>query len=376
MKILQVTSVPITYPGGMERVILELSKKLVIRGHEVTVLQTNFYDEKKDYPKEVVIDGVRIITCKNDYSLGGLGYSGEFKQELKKIWKSFDVIHIHGHGRFTSNYSLSYLKGKKPLIYTAHGFFHSGKNSFAKKLYNSLFARRLNNASFCTALTELEEEEYVKLGVDKKKIKILPNWIDLEYYKRIPVDRSDFLKRHGLDPKKKTLVFVGRVHESKGIHYVIDAIKDLEVNFLIVGGDSGYLEAIKDKVKETKQENKIKFYGPAVPAQLKEIYSACDFLVLFSEWEGFGLVILEAMAYGLPVVVSDKGALPLLVSDGKNGMVAKFRDVKNLREKIERIVSDKKLAQKISKNEISFVKEFDSKSVIKKYEQMYEQAKK
>jgi len=367
MKILQISSVPVTYSGGTERVVLNLSKELS-KKHEVTVLQTNLYEEGKPFKRVSKIGRVKVITCRNDFFAGGFGYSGEFKRVLKKIYRDFDVVHIHGHGRFTSTYALRLIGRRKPIIYTAHGFFHSSRGGKIKKAFDFLFRFLVNRARFLTALTPLEKRKYLELGAKKEKIKIIPNWIDLKRFEGGRKIKLPFSNRFPV------LLYVGRIHESKGLGYVVRAIKDLDVNLFIVGRDGGYRDELEKTVRALGLDQKVKFGGEVSGEELVKIYRSSDFFVLFSEWEGFGIVVLEAMASGLPVIVSDRGALPMLIKERETGLIAKFRDVGDLKEKINLLLKDKNLVVKIQKNGKEFVKRFDSKKIIKQYEELYKEA--
>ena len=371
MKILQISSVPINYSGGAEKVIRDSSKELV-KKNEVTVLQTNLYIQEKKSSIEIKND-IKIITCKNDYFFGGMGYSKEFKKKLKKIWKSYDVVHIHGHGRFTSLYSLWFLKNKLPIVYTPHGFFHTKKAAFIKRIHDFFFYKLIKQSKFCIALTRLEKEKFLDIGVDKNSIVVIPNFIKLKEFK-LKKNRVKFLKSLGLDSKRKTILCLGRVHESKGLDYVVDAIKDLDVNLIIAGKDAGLADKLKEKVKMLDLENKVKIIGEVSNKKKLQCYANSDVFVLFSEWEGFGIVMIEAMASGLPVIVSDRGPLPDIVKDGENGLVARFRDVGELEKKIKMLVGDKKIYNKIKKNEVNFVKQFDTKKIVRQIEELYEKA--
>jgi len=240
MKILQISSARVQYPGGTERAVLEISKRLSKR-HEVTILQTNLYEEDQEFERLSEIKNLKIITCKNEFFLGGFGYSKDFKEVLKKIYRGFDIIHIHGHGRFTSDFALRFLNGKKPLIYTAYGFFHTKKHKIMKEAYN-LFFKHLKKNFLCTALTEIEYNQYRELKIPKDKIKILPIGID---FKKLQIK-----KKHNFFENKRYLIYVGRIHKSKGIQHILKAIEGQNLNLLIVGKDAGYKDEIKRLIKK------------------------------------------------------------------------------------------------------------------------------
>jgi len=365
MKILQISSAKVTYPGGTEKVVLELSEELS-KKHEVTILQTNLYEENSKFEKISKIGKVNVITCKNDYFLGGFGYSKEFKNILKKIWKDYDLIHVHGHGRFTTDHTIRFIKRRKPLIYTAHGFFHSSKSGKIKEFYNCLFKKILNNISYFTALTELEKKQYVKLGAREDKIKIIPNWIHLNKFK---VKKN---KKHSKN--KKILLYVGGIRESKGLQYVCKAIKNLDVQFLIVGKDVGYKKELQKQIKELNISDKIKFLGAISDKNLLKIFSIADAFILFSEWEGFGITLLESMAAQVPIIGSDRGAIPYLIKDGKTGLITKFKNVEELTANIQKILSNDDLRKSIIKNSSKYVKNFNYKEIIGNYEELYKNA--
>jgi len=369
MKILHISSAKITYPGGTEKVIWELAKRQA-KKNKVTILQTNLYEENIPFEEEIIKERVKIITKKNNFFLGGFGYSLNFMKELKKIWHNYDIIHIHGHGRFTSNYAMGFLKNKKPFIYSGQGFFHTKKNNFFKKFYDFLYKNRLKKASFCTALTPIEKDTLIKMGVKEDKIKIIPGGVDLKLFK-IKINKDEVKKRY-LDKKylnKKILLHLNRVHESKGIQHVINAIKDLDVVFLIAGKDAGYLEQLKKQVMELQIADKVKFLGMVSEKEKVELYKIADIFMLFSDWEGFGIVAIEAMAGGNPVIGSDKGSLPLIIKNRATGFIAKNEE--ELKEKINMLIGDKTLRERLSKNAKNFAKDFDWEEIVKKELNLY-----
>ena len=341
MKILQIASAPVSYPGGTEKIILEISKKLS-KKNEVTILQTTLYEPKKT-TGTLYKEKIKIITCKNDYFLRGYGYSKEFVKKLEKIWEIYDVINIHGYGRFTSDFALKFLKNKKPLIFTADGFFHSKKAAFFKKIHNKIKGNLIKNAGLCTALTELEKKEYIRRGIKTDKIKVIPGGVDVNEFE---VKASNALKKKHSN-RKKILLYVGRIHETKGLRHVVRAIKDLDVTFLIAGKDEGYKKELEGLVEKLGIKNKVKFLGFIDDALLPKIFSIADIFILFSEWEGFGIVVIEAMAAGKPVIVSDRGSLPFIVKDEKEGFIVPFGNERLLKEKIKHLLENKVKAREM-----------------------------
>jgi len=369
MKILHISSARVTYPGGTERVLWEIATRQA-KIHSVTILQTNLYEEGKKIIEEEERENIRIITCQNSHFLGGFGYSPEFKKKLKEIWKEFDIIHIHGHGRFTSIYALGFLNGKKPIIYSAQGFFHDKKHYYFKKIYDIIFTPRLRKANFCTALTKLEKIKLESMKVSPKKIKIIPGGIN---FKKIQIKKSKTeLRKKILDKNeinKKIILYVGRIHQSKGIHKVIEAIKNIDnILFLIVGKDAGYLNNLQEIVKNFKLEEKVKFIGAVDDNRLLELYNLADIFALYSDWEGFGLVIIEAMAAGVPAIVSNNGSLPTLVKNNFNGIVAK--NLEELRSGIIKLMDDKK-RKILEKNSREFARKFDWDNIVKQHLNIY-----
>jgi len=371
MKILNISSARVQYPGGTEKLVWELSKYMVKQGHEVTILQTDLYEKGYKWKAVERKEGIDIITCRNDRFIRGFGYSKEFKEKLKEIWKGFDIIHIYGHGRFTSEYALRFIKNKKPIVYSACGFFHNKKHSFAKKLYDRFFRRSAKHIDFCTGLTGIENKRYGQLGVRENKRGVVPAWIDLKKFKKRKINKEKLRRKYGIE-KKKTLLYVGRIHKSKGLQYIVEAVKNLDVNFLIVGRDADFSVVLKEKIKEYGIGDRVKLLGGLDDKDLLETYSLADAFILFSNWEGFGIVVLEAMATGLPVIVSDRGSLPTLIKPRENGIVVKYPNVNELKENIQLLFKDKKLEKKIKNNSKSFVKNFEYSRVAKQYEKIYE----
>ena len=371
MKILQITSSFYPIIGGQEKVVLETAKGFVRNGHDVTILTTDLFCEDKDLPSEEIMEGVKVVRLKNKYSLKGYGYSSGAIKWLKENGKNYDIAHSHGYNRFLSEYALFYFRKKIPTVFSAHGFIHTKKNYFFKILHDLTIGKFVRYADKCTALTELDYNGYSSLGVSKERIIDLPNGVDVKKY-----DHPN--KKHIASLKKKfglngrTLLYTGRIHKSKGLNYVLEAIKDLDCKFLIVGQDAGYKEELVKLSKELGVEDKVVFAGCLPDDEFIASYYASDIFVLFSEWEGFGIVAIEAMASGKPLVVSDRGSLPFVVEDGKTGYVVPFENVDALKDKLILLLDDPKKRKSMGGAGKNNSKQYSWDSIITVLSKVYE----
>ena len=275
MNILHITSSYYPVLGGQEKVVYEISKEMVKKGHNVTILTTDLYCEEKNLPKEEIIEGIKIKRFKNDFFLRGFGYSSSAIKWLKENWKFYDVIHSHGYNRFLSEYSIFYLKNKKPTIFTPHGFIHTKKNYLFKKIHDWTIGKWINNATFCTALTKMDFKDYKKLGVKEEKIIEIPNGVNIKKFSQFNKQEVKNLKKK-YNLSKKIILYVGRLHISKGIQYVLEVIKDLNVQFVIAGKDYGYKKILKEKISTLNIANKVIFIDQMEEKQLINLYQSCD----------------------------------------------------------------------------------------------------
>lgn len=370
MKILQITSSFLPVVGGMEKVVLEISKGLVKKGHEVTVLTTDLYSNSSFFSEEN-LDDIKIVRFKNKYNFGGYGYCPEAMTWLKKNFQNYDVVHSHGYNRYLSEFAISYLFKKIPTVFSPHGFIHTKKHIFAKKIHDWLIGWKIRKANICTMLTKLDLNDYDRLGVDLEKIVELPNGVDTKKYNQLDVKRIKSLKKK-YELNKNILLYVGRIHKSKGLQYVIKAIKDLDCKLLIVGPDGGFKKELVKQIKDEKMKEKIVFSGKISDEDLIASYHASDVFVLFSEWEGFGLVVIEAMAAGKPVIASDRGSLPFLISEGKNGFIVPFQNVDLLKKKITFLFRNKDKGKSMGLFGKRFIRKYDWEEITRQTLIIYE----
>ncbi len=174
--------------------------------------------------------------------------------------------------------------------------------------------------------------------------------------------------------ERKTVLFVGRLAEKKGIEYLIEAVRNIDAKVVIVGEGP-----LREKLvnQASGLGDKVEFYGAKQHAELAKIYASADIFVAPSvtakdgDKEGMPTTIMEAMASGIPVVASDSGGISEIVKDGENGFLVGERDVAGLREKISLLLGDADLREKLGRNARLTAEEYDYTNIAGKYAQLF-----
>lgn len=376
MKILCV--IPSYYPafkyGGPIASVHNLNKALVKKGIDVTVYTTNVgLKDKVLVNQEVNIDGVKIIYFDFFRIFEFVGQTGwqfslSLTKALKKNIKNFDLIYISAVWNYPTAISAHYCrKYDKPYIIAPRGIFYPytfNKKIWKKWPYYKLITKRdLERAS---AIHYTAKDEFDKghsfLELKNKNIIIVPNGVDLSEFVNLP-KRENLRNRYPELKNKKVILFLSRLDWKKGLDvlakaYGIIARKRKDAHLLIVGDGQ---ESFKDKIKKWFQDEDVldrtTFTGMLTGKEKLEAYSGSDIFTLPSHSESFGMVIVEAIACGLPVVISDTVGIFNEIQQSKSGLVFPSGDWGKLSEAIIKLLDDENLAKQINKNGQKLIKE-------------------
>ena len=359
MKILHVAHFfyPCLSAGGVVNASYQIASKQA-DGNDVKVYTSDSCKERLKFPNgryDVDVGGIKVDYFKNLSNRFKLAtmldtpLSAPFR--IRKDIKNHEVIHIHEHRQtlaiFVSHFA---RKNNIPYVVQAHGsvlpFFQ--KESL-KNLFDKVFGFRiLHNASCVFALTEVEKEQYLKMGVDENKIEIVPLGINLEEYENLP-QNGRFRSRFNIAEEDKLILFVGRIHEIKGLDLLVDAFNDLidnngevSIKLAIVGPDDGYLSKLEEKINEYSLKENVIITGPLYKEEKQEALVDCDLFVMPSKYESFTTSGLEAMACGKPLVLTKNNHIHDWV-DGNVG-IACGDDKDSLRKAIETVLFDDDLS--------------------------------
>lgn len=288
------------------------------------------------------------------------------RHQLKKRSKDFDLV--HAHWLIPQGIMQTGIKSV-PYIVTGHG---GDVTSLNKGFLKSMKIKCLQNAKAITVVSDALKD-YVKTLYPNDKTSIIPMGCDVSRFSSS--HRKENLFQQG---DKKVVLFVGRLAEKKGVTYLIEAMKKVDNAVLVIVGKGDLEESLKEQAK--KLGDKVFFAGPKTHDELPEIYASADVFVAPSitaadgDKEGFGLVILEAMASGVPVVASRSGGIVDIVKDEENGLLCDEKDVDKLSENISRVLENGELSAGLRQHALETVEQYSYENIAKRYHEIIENA--
>ena len=363
MKILHVAHFfyPCLSAGGVVNASYQIAK-MQARDNSVKVISSDACKKRlkfEDGRYDVDVDGIKVDYFKNisnrfklatmlDTPLGAI-----FR--IKNQIRDFDVVHVHEH-RQTLSIIVCYFARRYgiPYVVQAHGsvlpFF---QKEGLKNIFDKVFGFKiLYGASKVFALTEVEKEQYLKMGVEEDRIEIVPLGINIEEYSNLP-EGGIFREKFNISKDDKLIIFIGRVHEIKGLDLLIDAFKELadsvsDVKLAIVGPDDGYMDALNLRIAECGLSDKVIVTGPLYKKEKQEALVDCDLFVMPSKYESFTTSGLEAMACGKPLVLTKNNHIHDWV-DGSVGLACDD-DKMSLKDAMAEVLFDEELSKKFGMN--------------------------
>jgi glycosyltransferase involved in cell wall biosynthesis len=362
MKILQV--IPYFYPayafGGPVRVAFQVSKELAKRGHEVVVYTTDAkdWDSRLNTESVEIVDGIKTHYMKNLTMIlvkkSNLFITPKIISRSKNEIKDFDIVHLHEYRTFQNIIIHHYAKKYNiPYVLQAHGSLpRIMQKQSLKWIYDEFFGYKLlKDAAMVIALNKIELEQYRERFVPTEKIAIVPNGIDLSEFINMPY-KGEFKKKYSLNENDKIILYLGRIHRTKGIDILIKSFKEVIdsldcVKLILVGPDDGYFNDVKDLIKKLALEKNIIITGPLYGKEKLEAYTDADIYVLPSRYETFPMSVLEAYACSKPVIASNVGGLKELILNGETGLLFESENIEQLANNILSLINDREKSKKI-----------------------------
>jgi D-inositol-3-phosphate glycosyltransferase len=246
--------------------------------------------------------------------------------------------------------------------------------------------RVLARADRIVAATLAEQAQLQWLyKADARKITIIPPGVDVCHFYPIPPDEArDFV---GIPKDDRMILFVGRIEPLKGVDTLIRGMAclrcqeaDNPVDLVIIGGDpdaspeemTAEMARLQQLCRDLRMDRMVVFLGKRGQDTLPYYYSAAEVLVMPSHYESFGMVALEAMACGTPVIASQVGGLAFLVQDGVTGFQVPDGDYEALCERLSRLITDHDLRHQMGENASSYAHEYAWETIATKILSVYQ----
>lgn len=276
---------------------------------------------------------------------------------LFRMLSKYDVVHAH----WLIPQGIVQSLFRKPYLVTGHG---GDVTSLNKGVLKKMKIRCLKRAKYVTVVSKHLKNEIEKLCT-VEKLDVISMGCDTSIF-----GKENYVANYFGQGNKKVILFVGRLAEKKGVKYLIDAMRDIDARLVIVG--DGPLRADLEKQAESIKE-KVAFLGAKTHKELSVIFASADIFVAPSitaqdgDVEGLGLVILEAMASGTPVVASRSGGITEVIVDHYNGLLFGEKNDHQLSKCLNKLLHDKKLYETLVENAKSTVRAWDFECIGRQY---------
>lgn len=300
---------------------------------------------------------------------------------LKKYLRQNKIEILHCHlpkslffGFIIKKFFLRNLK----LIFHEHGEIVSLEkvNKLARFFYVNFLKRTRKYVDIYLAISNYVEQSLVNFAkIDSKQIKVLKNFVDLKRFNpsRIIWDKQEEKEKIGLIKKSFIVGFAGRIIPRKGWEDFIQAailLKNEPFLQFLIAGNGKDREKMLGLIKSQDLTKKVFFLGFC--SQMVRFYSRLDCLVVPSNFEPFGLTLIEAQSLGLPVICANVPALNETVQDQYNGLLYEVNNPLELVRKIKLLKEDQQLREKIIRNASLTVKEYDLDSYLSSLREIYQ----
>lgn len=360
MKIGIVTEYYYPHLGGITENVHNFSLYALKQGCSVTVITSHTKGEETVHPPFEVIRVGRSFPVYGNESIGRVTLGIELGRKLRKIFeeKRFDILHIHSP--ITPTLPIISLRyATCPKVGTFHTYFERSRGYW---LWNRYVQRMLDSLDGKISVSESGVHSLLKY-FRINDVEIIPNGVNTEFFRKMEI------KKEG-----KNILFIGRYDPRNNLHVVLEAFKYVRreipgAKLYIIGygyGESYYCELIPPSIRSS-----VIFLGK-MNEERPYYYNLADVMCYPVDKASFGVALLESMACGTPMVLSDIAGFKHLVSPGKEALLVKPGDVGELKEALIKLLKDESLRKEMVLNCIKKAKEYSWESVSMKILLYYE----
>ena len=367
----------VCYPtfGGSGVVATELGLELARRGHEIhfitysqpvrlALLNPNVHYHEVNVPEYPLFH----------YQPYELALSSKLV-DMVKLYK-IEVLHVHyaiphAYAGYMAKQMLKDEGIDIPMVTTLHGTDITlvGNHPF----YKPAVTFSINKSDFVTSVSQSLKDDTLKLFNIKNEIQVIPNFIELDKIKKD--DKSPCQRSVMANDEERIITHISNFRKVKRIPDIIAIFNKIQKEIpakLMMVGEGPEKEKAEHLCRELGIQDKVIFFGNS--NEIDTILCQTDLFLLPSKTESFGLVALEAMACGVPVISSNAGGLPEVNNDGFSGYLSEVGDVDGMAKNAMKILKDDAVLSEFKKNALITAQQFDIKKILPLYEDLYQRA--
>jgi len=298
--------------GGVVRSVLDWCGVLAARGHQVTLVTFQSPDVPSDWNGQPGKPSVVHIPP-------GLTLNSPVSSKAVRMWENLlsqdgGIVHLHTPWT-SSNLQMARVARRLgiPYIVTIHGMLDNWsmkQHTLKKQLFLALWGRRHLQRADRLHYTAVAEQQQAEPRIPGSKSVVLPALLDFKPFQSLPGPGPAHAAFRGLEGDDPKLLFLSRLHKKKGVHLLLDAaalLRDRGRKFklLIAGsGSAGYETRLHHQAQRLKLDGIVTFIGQVAGVEKISLYQSCDLFILPTYQENFGLVLVEALASGTPVITT------------------------------------------------------------------------
>lgn len=354
-----------------------LARALTVKGHQCDVV---LYNEKEADRQENYL--FTQNNCKYSFLIYWLkGYSvfkNGFMPSVKKLIAQYDVIQVHEYDQILS-WKL-YSRPQKPTVIYHGPYYHpytKGYN-FKCRVFDLLFLKRASYNRIVALTKSRLAADFLK---EKGFSHVMPVGVGINSNNFHLASKE---KSHVLSTEKKNrlqLLYVGKIEDRRNVYFMVEVFRKAlrlhpDIQLSIIGdGEKEYKDPFLKSIEKEIREKTILYRQKATQAELADIYQEADIFLFTSNYEIFGMVLLEAMYFGLPVVSTLNGGSSTLIQNGVNGYVLEAFDVEQWTEKLDVLLKDRDKRLDMGKRAEQTIRTgFTWEHLTDKFENAYQQA--
>lgn len=344
--------------GGAEKLVVDVIPRLVAKGNIVDVVLLN-------KEKTHLYNQLSSMGCCNIYGFGFSYYNPLYIFRLIPYMYKYKIIHVH---LFPAQYFVAIARlfcfRKVTLIFTEHNTSNTRLENSKYKWLEKLIYQCYNKILCIT--NEVSSVLQTKLKIKASKLVVIENGVDINVISKCDKSlRSNFL----LADTDKLLIMVAGFRLQKDQDTVIKTLKKLPNNYkLLLVGDGERRKKLENLVSSLELNQRVFFLG--IQSNVHSIVKMCDIAILSSHWEGFGLVAVEAMASGIPLIASNVNGLAQVVEGG--GLLFNASDTNDL-YKVIMSLDDVNIYNDVSQKGLMKSKKYDINDMVDSLLSVYEQ---